>query len=659
MSDRSRWIITLVLCAGIFIGSQYFFASQKKVPEDKPLAEEVEKNGSDGEPADKAKPDETPDPVEEEKDTVDVDKPDDAQRPAEEESDEKPADEDPATPQDAPADDGPQIEADPLPVTLETVALRSDYLELDLTTHGAALNKLKITDKDGPRYGIELLGYVSDELPELKHIEKRPSLLLSDENDLGLDKALWRWANKGENNDSVAVFVWEKSGIRITKTFDITPGEKHSTCYGVRLSLKIETIGKTGITALNLNLRGAGGIAMCDICTPDIEGHLGIHLDEGHEAYDESAEKLHNILSDEEDREKEHSTYKKEDVAVDWVAVTNKYFVAALIPRGGFPEKAEAYMYSTQSLNEEYDERKCSVESGVAWQTTLPAKGEAVEMDFTFLTTSRENDTLAEFKNIGMAALVEDGGFLSFVTVPIVLVLRGLHSIGIGYGLAILILTAFIRIAMFPLSRKQQMIQHKTQRLAPLLKQIKQKHKGDRTKLNEETMKLYSKHGVNPLFGCLPLLIQMPILIGLFTALRTAIELRKAVFLYIPDLSIADGAGLGWLLNWNFLGIKTFYYINPLAIAMGLVYYLYMKTTPKTKSDDPQQQSMQKMMSFMPLMMFILLYNYAAGLALYITFGAIVGIFENRIARKMVEAELEKNPIEAPVTPAKHGKKKK
>ena len=650
MSDRSRWIVTLVLCAGIAIGTQYFFASQKEeVPEDQPIAKNNDdQNGTD---PDKDKHD---DDGAGEKEAEQSPKPKD--------SPDKPKDE--SLTEDPPAASGPQLKPDPAPekrepVGLKKVSLSNEYLKIELTNRGAALSKLRITDKDSPRYEIKLLGYVSDKLPELKDVVKQPSMLLSDSNGLKIDTERWRWENEADNDLLVAVFVWENAGIRITKTFDITPGEEHSTRYGVRLKIKIEKTGETSLTALNFNLRGAGNIEMCDISTPDIEGHLGIHVGEVDEVEDESAASLYSTLSDKEDREKERSTYEKTDAAVRWVAVTNKYFVAALIPRAGFPSKAEAYMYPTQKLGGKFNERTCSVESGVKWQTTLPTDDKAIEVDFTLLTTSRENTSLDEFKDIGMLELVEDGGFLSFVTIPIVLVLKGLYSVGIGYGWAILILTGLIRVAMFPLSRRQQMLQHKTQRLAPLIKQIKQKHKNDRSKLNEETMKLYSKHGVNPLFGCLPLLIQMPILIGLFTALRTAIDLRNASFLYISDLSIADGAGLGWLLNWDLFGIKTFYFLNPLAIAMGIVYFLYMKTTPKTKSDDPQQQSMQKMMSFMPLMMFVLLYNYAAGLALYITFGAIVGIFENKIARRMVEAELEKNPIEAPVSLAKQGKKKK
>ena len=157
-------------------------------------------------------------------------------------------------------------------------------------------------------------------------------------------------------------------------------------------------------------------------------------------------------------------------------------------------------------------------------------------------------------------------------------------------------------------------------------------------------MKLYSKHGINPLMGCLPLLIQMPVLFGMFTALRVSIDLRNASFLYINDLSVADGVSLGVKLNWSLpFNLVTFYYLNPLPIVMLFIWILQQRLMPRSK--DPQAQSQQRFMMILPVIFFFMLYNYAAALALYITFSMLFGIIEQLIAKRLVAAELERSPI--------------
>jgi len=141
--------------------------------------------------------------------------------------------------------------------------------------------------------------------------------------------------------------------------------------------------------------------------------------------------------------------------------------------------------------------------------------------------------------------------------------------------------------------------------LAPKMQELKEKHKDDPTRMNQEVMKLYKEHGVNPVGGCLPMMIQIPIFFGLFSMLGQAAELRNASFLWVRDLSqpdtIAHLPGLGWP-------------INILPLLMGASNVWLMQMTPKT--GDAMQR---RVLMFMPLIFLVFCYNFAAALALYYT----------------------------------------
>ena len=141
--------------------------------------------------------------------------------------------------------------------------------------------------------------------------------------------------------------------------------------------------------------------------------------------------------------------------------------------------------------------------------------------------------------------------------------------------------------------------------LAPKMQELKEKYKDDPTRMNQEVMKLYKEHGVNPVGGCLPMLIQIPVFFGLFNMLGQVAELRNASFLWVKDLSqpdtVAQIPGLGWD-------------INILPILMGATNVWLMQMTPKT--GDAMQR---RVLMFMPLIFLIFCYNFAAALALYYT----------------------------------------
>ena len=171
-----------------------------------------------------------------------------------------------------------------------------------------------------------------------------------------------------------------------------------------------------------------------------------------------------------------------------------------------------------------------------------------------------------------------------------------------SWGIAIILLTLSIKIILHPLTMKQTRSMKQMQKIQPLMKDIQTKYKDNPQKMNEEVMKLYREHNVNPLSGCLPLVIQIPILIALFTSLRNSIELRGESFLWIKDLSGADP-----------------YYIFPILIVLTMHYQ------QKQMNVDPNQAAAMK---FMPIFMFFICLSLPSGVLIYWVVSNVLQIFQ-------------------------------
>ena len=200
---------------------------------------------------------------------------------------------------------------------------------------------------------------------------------------------------------------------------------------------------------------------------------------------------------------------------------------------------------------------------------------------------------------------------------------------GWSWVLAIIGLTVTIRTLLIPLFVKQIKSSRNMQLIQPKVKELQKKYGHDRERLAQETMKLYKDYGVNPLGGCLPLFLQFPIFIGLYSVLEVAAELRGQSFWWVRDLAAADTQG-------HFMGFP----INPLPIIMGLTMVAQMKFTPQPATVDKTQQ---RIFMLMPLFFLWISYDFAAALALYWSTQNIFSIFQTRVMKLyMPEPKLEK-----------------
>ncbi len=195
-------------------------------------------------------------------------------------------------------------------------------------------------------------------------------------------------------------------------------------------------------------------------------------------------------------------------------------------------------------------------------------------------------------------------------------VLDWLYKLVGNWGVAIILLVVLVRLVLFPLTYKGMVSMYKLKELAPKMKELQQKYKKDPQKLQMHMMKLYKEHGANPLGGCLPLLLQIPIFYGIYKLLLYSIELKGAHFLWIKDLSEMDP-----------------YFILP--VLMGVSMYIHQKLTP-TNFQDPMQE---KIFKFLPVIFTVMMASFPAGLVLYWTTNNILSILQQWIINKIMESK--------------------
>ena len=198
-----------------------------------------------------------------------------------------------------------------------------------------------------------------------------------------------------------------------------------------------------------------------------------------------------------------------------------------------------------------------------------------------------------------------------------------------NYGIAIILLTILVRALMFPLGRKQALAAKKMQELQPLLKQLQEKYKDDKEKQTKETFALYKQHGVNPVGGCLPALIQLPIFVGLWQALNTSFSLRHATFLWIRDLAAPDML-YKFPFEVPFLG--EWLNLLPFAVVSLMLVQTKLFSPPATS---PETEAQQKMMKYMMIFMGVMFYKVPSGLGLYFITSSLWAIGERLLLPKV------------------------
>ncbi len=298
---------------------------------------------------------------------------------------------------------------------------------------------------------------------------------------------------------------------------------------------------------------------------------------------------------------------------IKWISVEDRYFLSSIIP--------DAEIDGRMKLD--------AVDGVVVNQLVNPmfelSPGEKQTFNFYVFMGPKSMDLLDSLgHDLGKAL---NFGFFNVIAKPCLWFMNKIHSVLPNYGIAIILLTLFTKIILWPLGNKSYKSMSEMKKLQPLMTEIREKHKGDKQKMNQELMALYKTYKVNPMGGCLPMVLQIPVFFALYRMLYQAIELRHApFFLWINDLSAPDR-----LFDFGFSipFMEPPYGIPVLTIIMGATMLLQQKMSPPP--GDPTQA---KMMMLMPVVFTFIFINFSSGLVLYWLINNVLSISQQYYVQK-------------------------
>lgn len=302
---------------------------------------------------------------------------------------------------------------------------------------------------------------------------------------------------------------------------------------------------------------------------------------------------------------------KKDEVvngSIDWAAIKSKYFTIAVIP----DDLIDADQISAFQSND-----------SPAMKIRVKIDRNNIDHNYQLYLGPLVKTNLIHFGN-GIENIVETSyKWSTWISKGFLIFLKFMYGLVHSWGIVLIIFSVILKIILYPLTHKSFESTTKMQKINPLVKEIQQKYKKDPQTMNLELKKLYKEHGVNPLGGCLPMLLQMPILFALYPVLRYAIDFRQASFLWLPDLSEPDPI---WVLP----------------ILMAVFMFVQQKLMAPSKQnvaemDEKQQaaaQSQKMMMYVMPIMMFFIFKGLSSGLVLYWTVFSVIGSVQQYFIKK-------------------------
>jgi YidC/Oxa1 family membrane protein insertase len=413
------------------------------------------------------------------------------------------------------------------------------------------------------------------------------------------------------------------SGLIAKKTFTLNQGKESGAPYLLDFDLQLEN---SAATALNLNqwsvfLGEASPLYQAEV--PQQTGFFwrkngGINFKDG------GAFKGGMFGA-------AKSSINSPDEVIQYAGVTNQFFATVLRPKDA--AITSMWAMSSQVNLPQGSSPVTAVRAGLRLPAVTLNPTELKSFSYRIFIGPKHNPLLREMDATwgeGWGDVMQYGWFW-FVSRPLNFLLNTYHSWldGISktwsWGLAIILLTITVRIIIWPLHAKSTHTMKRMAKLQPEMAKIKEKYADDPNKINTETMGLYRKFGINPLGGCLPMFIQIPIFFGFYRMLQYAVELRSQGFLWVNDLSQPD-------TYTHIAGVP----INILPVVMAISSFLQIKMTPMT--GDKMQQ---RIIMFMPFMFFFFCYNFASALALYWTTQNIFSIGQTWLMSKVPEPELK------------------
>ncbi len=466
----------------------------------------------------------------------------------------------------------------------EERVVETDQFIFVLSSHGGRVKELRLKNfPETPDEGSPLVSLVARGPSRFANFRTTGSegFALSGDAPYRFDGPAEKIVLSGKEEGSVTLVTLLDSGIVLEKTFYFS-GDRYDFGYSLRAVNRGES-----------RVEGALELSLLHPWDDDMEGSY--HEFVGPAAY--ASGKLEQV-SVKDLREKAESF----SGSVSWTGFETKYFLTALAPQEGALDKVRL------------EAREGSVENHLLTPHLSLAPGESLELRFVGFAGPKELEILQEVGHDLEQAI--DFGWFALIARPLLWVIKFFYTFLGNYGLSIILVTVIIKMLFWPLTQKSYKAMKDMQRLQPEMQKLREKFKNDKERLNRELMSFYKDHRVNPLGGCLPMVVQIPVFFALYKVLLFAIELRHAPFAFwITDLSAKDP-----------------YYITPLI--MGATMFIQQKMTPTTM--DPAQA---KIFMIMPVVFTVLFLNFPSGLVLYWLVNNILTIAQQMLVNRTVPAK--------------------
>ena len=387
---------------------------------------------------------------------------------------------------------------------------------------------------------------------------------------------------------------------------------------------------------------GMQSIIPSSVASMDFTWHQKMRRNEAGRVFEERNSALYYMYPDGDVDHLSESGDDDEEInqRLKWISCKNQFFSAVLMARTNF----SSGVLTSSELKDNPDFIK-EMKLDMTLEYTASAANPASFVMYLGpnsypVMSSLEKEIFPE-ENMHLTKLIPLGWpiFRWINTLIIIPVFTLLGSFISNYGIIILILTIFIKLILFPFTYKSLMSQARMRLLAPEIKAINDKYPGNENamKRQQETMALYSRAGANPLSGCLPMLLQMPILVAMFWFFPSAIELRGESFLWAKDLSAPD-AIISWNTNIPFISSTFGNHVSLFCLLMTITNIIYTRVTMQTQNSSGMP-GMKWMMYLMPVMFLFIFNNYAAGLSYYYFLSLLITIIQTYIFRKVVSEE--------------------
>lgn len=423
--------------------------------------------------------------------------------------------------------------------------------------------------------------------------------------------------------------------------------------WGIKYTLPSEGY----LVDIDIVQEGMQSIIPSSVATIDFSWHQKMRRNEAGRVFEERNSALYYMYLDGDVDNLSESGEDDEEInqRLKWISCKNQFFSSVLMARSSFNG---GNLRSVELKNDPDFIKKMDINMSLEYSATAanPASFVMYLGPNSYPILNSIEDKIFPDEDMNLTKLIPLGwSFFRWISTLIIIpVFTLLGSFISNYGIVILLLTILIKLILFPLTYKSLISQARMRLLAPEIKAINDKYPGNENamKRQQETMALYSRAGANPMSGCLPMLLQMPILVALFWFFPSAIELRGESFLWANDLSAPD-AILSWDFNIPFISSTFGNHVSLFCLLMTITNIVYTRVTMQSQASSGMP-GMQWMMYLMPVMFLFIFNNYAAGLSYYYFLSLLITIIQTYIFRKFVsEDKMRAKMAEAAKKPKK------